>query len=216
MSYHSRASHTPGPTTPVSVVGRGLEVRYGDTVVFTGVDVTVAPGSMTGVLGPSGSGKTTLLRVLAGLTEPSGGIVERPTLAPGAMGMLAQVPRTVANPRWPLRRIIAEPAAIGRRRCEVEPVAERVGLDVALLDRFPAQVSDGQLQRACLGRLLVQAPRFVFCDEPTSMLDPVSARMVVEVLQRLVDDGTAMLLVSHNRPLIERRCDRVVELRRPS
>ncbi|WP_235722835.1 ABC transporter ATP-binding protein [Gordonia tangerina] len=197
----------PGP-----MVGTGLEARFGRRTVFSGVDIVVEPGVPTGVLGPSGSGKTTLLRIVAGLTEPSAGRVDRPQLPAGRIGMLAQNPRQVSNPRWTLRRILAEPAAIGRRPCDIEATADRVGLDTALLDRFPAQVSDGQLQRACLGRLLVQAPSFVLCDEPTSMLDPVSARAVVAILQHLVEDGAGLMLVSHNRRLVERRCGRIVEL----
>ncbi|MEE3850012.1 ATP-binding cassette domain-containing protein [Gordonia sp. LSe1-13] len=199
------------PTAGV-ITGTGLSAQFGERVVFSGVDVVVEPGSITGVLGPSGSGKTTLLRVLAGLATPSAGTLVRPELRAGAIGLLAQIPRQVTNPRWTLRRIIAEPSAIRRRPCDTEAIAARVGLAPDLLDRFPSQVSDGQLQRACSGRLLVQQPRFVFCDEPTSMLDPVSARAVVEILQRLVDDGVGMMLVSHNRRLVGARSDRIVAL----
>ncbi|MEE4022233.1 ATP-binding cassette domain-containing protein [Gordonia sp. PKS22-38] len=196
-----------------AIVASGLEARFGARTIFSGIDVNVVPGRISGVVGPSGSGKTTLLRIVAGLAKPTAGQVDRPALQPaGGIGMLAQNPRQVCNPRWTLRRLVAEPATIGRRSCDVESIAERVGLEVSLLDRFPGQVSDGQLQRVCLGRLLVQAPRFVFCDEPTSMLDPVSARAVVAILQCLVDDGAGMMLVSHNRRLVERRCAEIVEL----
>ncbi|GAC02647.1 putative ABC transporter ATP-binding protein [Gordonia namibiensis NBRC 108229] len=197
-----------------TLVGSGLTARFGDREVFTDLEVAVDAGSITGVVGRSGSGKTTLLRILAGLTEPAAGTVEQRGLEPrpGTIGLLAQHPRVVANPRWTLRRIVAEPAAIGRRDCDTEAIAARVGLNPALLDRFPSQVSDGQLQRACVGRLLVQAPKFVLCDEPTAMLDPVSARAVIGLLQELVDDGAGMVLVSHQRRIIEARCDRVVDL----
>ncbi|MCK8614828.1 ABC transporter ATP-binding protein [Gordonia sp. C13] len=197
-----------------TLVGSGLTARFGDREVFTDLEVAVDAGSITGAVGRSGSGKTTLLRILAGLTEPAAGTVEQRGLEPrpGTIGLLAQHPRVVANPRWTLRRIVAEPAAIGRRDCDTEAIAARVGLDPALLDRFPSQVSDGQLQRACVGRLLVQAPKFVLCDEPTAMLDPISARAVIGLLQELVDDGAGMVLVSHQRRIIEARCDRVVDL----
>ncbi|WP_232717042.1 ABC transporter ATP-binding protein [Gordonia metallireducens] len=197
-----------------TLVGSGLTARFGDREVFADLDVGVDAGSITGVVGRSGSGKTTLLRILAGLAEPAAGVVEQRGLGrrPGAIGLLAQHPRVVANPRWTLRKIVAEPAAIARRDCDAEQIAERVGLDPALLDRFPSQVSDGQLQRACIGRLLVQAPRFVLCDEPTAMLDPISARAVIGLLQELVDDGAGMVLVSHQRRIVDARCDRVVDL----
>ncbi|QMU21487.1 ABC transporter ATP-binding protein [Gordonia rubripertincta] len=197
-----------------TLAGRGLTARFGDREVFADLDIAVVTRSITGVVGRSGSGKTTLLRILARLTEPAAGAVEQRggEPRPGTVGLLAQHPRVVANPRWTLRRIVAEPAAITRRLCEVEEIAARVGLDPALLDRFPSQVSDGQLQRACIGRLLVQAPRFVLCDEPTAMLDPIAARAVIGLLQELVDAGAGIVLVSHQRRLVDARCDRVVDL----
>jgi len=197
-----------------TLVGSGLTARFGGREVFADLAIGVDAGSVTGVVGHSGSGKTTLLRILAGLTEPAAGRVEQRGVErrPGTIGLLAQHPRGVANPRWTLRRVVAEPATIARRNCDVEAIAGRVGLDPALLDRFPSQVSDGQLQRACVGRLLVQAPRFVLCDEPTAMLDPISARAVIGLLQELVDDGAGMVLVSHQRRLVDARCRDVVDL----
>lgn len=202
---------TPGDL----LVGWGLSAHFGDTLVFGSVDVGVGPGKVTGVVGRSGSGKTTLLRILAGLTAPADGTVEwRGDRRPGDIGLLAQHPRLVTNPRWTLRRIVAEPAAITRRACDVERAAARVGLDPALLDRHPSQVSDGQLQRACLGRLVVQQPRVVLCDEPTAMLDPVARRAVASLLDDLVADGAGLLLVSHDRRLVESRSRDVIDLDR--
>ncbi|BDH57240.1 ATP-binding cassette domain-containing protein [Tsukamurella sp. PLM1] len=130
------------------------------------------------------------------------------------MALLAQNPRTACNPRWRLRRIVAEPQEIaGAPDARAAADAARAaGLDGALLDRFPAQVSDGQLQRACLARVLLQAPRFVFADEPVAMLDPVSARAVLSVLDELTAAGTGLMLVSHNAALVRRRAAELVEL----
>lgn len=203
-------------TSPIRA--RGIVVRRGRERVLPGIDLTVAPGAVTGVLGPSGSGKTTLLRVLAGLLPPDEGTVDHgagaPRPAPGAVALLAQNPRTACNPRWRLRRIVAEPQEIaGAPDARAAADAARAaGLDGALLDRFPAQVSDGQLQRACLARVLLQAPRFVFADEPVAMLDPVSARAVLSVLDELTAAGTGLMLVSHNAALVRRRAAELVEL----
>ncbi len=196
------------------LVGTGLSAHFDDTVVFDGLDVAVGPGAVTGVVGRSGSGKTTLLRILAGLTAPAGGTVEwrGDRRRPGDVGLLAQHPRLVTNPRWTLRRIVAEPATIAGRTCDIESVATRVGLDSSLLDRYPAQVSDGQLQRACIGRLVVQGPRIVLCDEPTAMLDPMATRSVAALLDDLVADGAGLLLVSHDRRLVESRSRDVIDL----
>lgn len=199
-----------------ALLGTGLTARFGGTVVFDELDVTVPAGSVTSVVGRSGSGKTTLLRILAGLVPAAAGRVEwrGDDRRPWDIGLLAQHPRLVTDPRWTLRRIVTEPAAIARRDCDAEPIAARVGLDAGLLDRYPSQVSDGQLQRACIGRLIVQAPRILLCDEPTAMLDPMAARAVMSLLDELVDDGAGLLLISHNRGLVTARADRVVDLDR--
>jgi ABC-type dipeptide/oligopeptide/nickel transport system ATPase subunit len=192
----------------------GITVRYGDRAVLRGVDVTVRTGSPLGVVGPSGCGKTTLLRVLAGLTRPHAGTVTYDgdtTPPPGSVALLAQHPRTVCNPRWRLERIMAEPAAIRGSSAGVADLAARVGLDGDLLTRFPAQVSDGQLQRACLARVLLQQPRYLLCDEPTAMLDPIAAGEISLLLKQLAAE-TAMVVVSHSPALVNWLTDTVLDL----
>ncbi|MFT4085884.1 MAG: ATP-binding cassette domain-containing protein [Gordonia sp. (in: high G+C Gram-positive bacteria)] len=204
-------------TLGTGIVGTGLSVAFDDRPVFSGVDIAVPHGSITGVIGPSGRGKTTLLRALAGLVSLTSGSVDydgRPRPAKQSIAMLAQHPRQVCNPRWTLSRIIAEPARVRDRRevVDIDGLADRVGLAPQLLDRFPAQVSDGQLQRACLARVLVQDPEYVLCDEPTAMLDPIAARSVVALLSELAGAGVAVLLVSHHHTLVRDRCSSVLDL----
>lgn len=202
------------------IVADAVTVRRHGRTVLESVDAEVVSGRVLGVVGPSGAGKTTLLRVLAGLIRPDAGTVRHGVLsvpAPASVAVLAQTPRHACNPRWSLRSVIAEPARIAGRSADamdelVSTAAERVGLDLALLERFPSQVSDGQLQRALLARILVQAPAFVLADEPVAMLDPVSARSVLAVLDSLTESGTGLALVSHNTALVHRRAHQSVEL----
>jgi len=112
--------------------------------------------------------------------------------------MLAQHPRLVCNPRWTLGEIISEPARIRGTSTDVPATSARAGLDTALLDRYPAQVSDGQLQRACIARALTAPPHFLLCDEPTAMLDPIAAGDITALLGQIAADGTGIVLVSHN------------------
>ncbi|OZC76941.1 ABC transporter [Rhodococcus sp. 06-418-5] len=195
---------------------RNVTVTYDDTVVLQQVSVTVAPGATIGITGPSGVGKTTLLGVMAGLVQPHSGTVTWDAQARplrGSIALLAQHPRLVCNPRWTLGAIVAEPAAIRREVIDVEAVCDRVGLDTALLRRFPAQVSDGQLQRACLARILVQRPLYILCDEPTSMLDPIATRDVMRLLIALAADGAGLAVVSHDRAVIDALAPEHLELR---
>lgn len=185
-----------------------LVVGHHRTPVAGPITVTVGRGLVCGLIGPSGSGKTTLLRTLAGLQQPVSGTVHRS----GPVGVLAQHPRQVANPRWTLRKIIGEPARIACRRADVDGAADTAGLDRVLLERFPGQVSDGQLQRACVARLLVQNPPIVLCDEPIAMLDPLAGRVVIEALEALSAAGAAVVLASHHQQMVVRRADFVVDL----
>ena len=211
----------------------GLTVRFGGRTVLDGVDLTAPAGAITGVTGASGSGKTTLLRVLAGLQRPHAGAIRygaasasgasnsAPGPRRGSVALLAQHPRLVCNPRWTLRQIIDEPLAIRAGRGfhpAAEQTAARVGLDTALLERYPGQVSDGQLQRACLGRVLTQGdggPLVVLCDEPTAMLDPIATGSVVSLLRDMAGTGSTIVLVSHDPALIDALTESALALPTP-
>lgn len=201
----------------MSVQAAGVTVSFGGVTVLDGVDLDAPAGTITGVTGASGSGKTTLLRVLAGLQVPDRGTVRHggsPLAPAGSIALLAQHPRLVCNPRWTLRRIIAEPAAIRGEPDTTEVLAERVGLDPSLLQRYPGQVSDGQLQRACLARVLGQSASTVLCDEPTAMLDPIASASVLRLLREIASGVAVVLVVSHDPELIAALADRQLSLSR--
>ncbi|MFJ6825074.1 MULTISPECIES: ABC transporter ATP-binding protein [Streptomyces] len=200
--------------------GRGAPVVRGATL-------TVAPGESVGLLGPSGCGKSTLARVAALLHRPQAGTVtldgERVTgwrhRAPRArrtsIGVVFQQPRLSADPRLRLSDLIAEPLRAGGRRDEVADrvgeLAHTVGLTDDLLGRRPHEVSDGQLQRACLARALVLRPRWLVCDEMTAMLDASTTAALVTVVEEYRGaQGAGLLAVGHDRVLLERWCDRTV------
>lgn len=192
------------------LIAQAITVSFGGRPVLRGVDLVAQTGEIIGVTGPSGCGKTTLLRVLAGLRTPDSGTVTRP--GPGTLAVLAQHPRLVCNPRWTLQAIVSEPARIRGTALDLTEVAARVGLDPVLLDRYPAQVSDGQLQRACIARALVQRPSFLLCDEPTAMLDPLAAGDIAQLLEQAAAQGTGIVLVSHNPRLVASLAHSVLDL----
>ncbi len=198
------------------ISAENVTVRFGDHIVLDRKDFAAPAGAISGIYGRSGTGKTTLLRVLAGLRRPDAGTVrfDGGAAAPaGSIAMLDQHPRLVCNPRWTLTRIITEPGDIAGRPVDPASFAERTGLDRDLLPRYPSQVSDGQLQRACLARALVQQPRYLMCDEPTAMLDPIASADVVTMLRSLAAEGTGIVLVSHDPDIIDELCSTTTELR---
>ncbi|MGJ7441756.1 ABC transporter ATP-binding protein [Aquipuribacter sp. MA13-6] len=218
----------------MSVHARGLGARYGrGPLVLQDVDLDVAPGETVGVCGPSGSGKSTLARVLSLLHEPSAGsltvagtaVTRWGAAAPAALrrrtGMVFQSPRAAVDPRQDLRAVIAEPLLLAPRServpdvdARVDELAASVGLASGLLGRRPHQVSDGQLQRACLARAVATGPAVLVCDEMTAMLDASStARLVHEVTAWQARSGAAVVAVSHDAALLRRWSDRLLVLR---
>lgn len=200
------------------ITARAIGVRFGGATVLRDINFDVEPGCVSGIIGRSGSGKTTLLQILAGIRPPDAGVVRfagKARAPRGSVAMIAQHPRLVCNPRWTLSQIIREPADIMRRPIDPVSHAARTGLDPELLGRFPSQVSDGQLQRACLARVLVQEPTYLLCDEPTAMLDPIAAADVASLLRSIAADGVGMALVSHDRTLVEQMCSTITTLPGP-
>ncbi|MGW5638564.1 ABC transporter ATP-binding protein [Streptomyces sp. NPDC003832] len=189
--------------------------------------LAVEPGEAVGLLGPSGCGKSTVARVAALLHRPDSGTLildgepvrhwrhRAPRVQRTAFGVVFQQPRLAADPRLPLTDLIAEPLrANGRRqdvRERVAQLASTVGLTPDLMARRPHEVSDGQLQRACLARALVLRPRWLICDEMTAMLDAsTTAALVAAVEKYRAATGAGLLAVGHDRTLLTRWCDRVV------
>ncbi|MGW5615749.1 ABC transporter ATP-binding protein [Streptomyces sp. NPDC003877] len=195
--------------------------------VVRDVSLTLAPGESVGLLGPSGCGKSTLARVAALLHLPDSGTLlldgapvrhwrhRAPRDQRTAFGVVFQQARLSADPRLALTDLIAEPLrATGRAReipGRIAELAPAVGLTPDLLTRRPHEVSDGQLQRACLARALVLRPRVLVCDEMTAMLDAsTAAALVAAVEDYRAATGAALLAVGHDRTLLERWCDRTV------
>jgi peptide/nickel transport system ATP-binding protein len=200
--------------------------------VLRSVSLRIVPGEAVGLLGPSGCGKSTLARVAALLHRPDSGTYtldgesvrdwrhRAPRAQRTAVGMVFQLPRQAADPHLRLAELIAEPLRAGRGRIgraeaasQVAESAPRVGLTPDLLRRRPHEVSDGQLQRACLARAFALRPRWLICDEMTSMLDAsTTAALVAAVEEYRADTGAGLLAVGHDRELLERWCDRTETL----
>ncbi|GAB1818198.1 ATP-binding cassette domain-containing protein [Herbidospora sp. RD11066] len=196
----------------------GITVAYGGQRVLCDADLEVAPGVVTGLAGPSGCGKSTLARVIAMMLRPDTGrlTVDGTEVhrwrhrahrdLRTRVALIFQQPRLAVDPRLTLREITEEPFhATGR---PVEDLTDDVGLTPELLTRRPHEVSDGQLQRACVARALALKPRYVICDEMTTMLDAsTQAHLVARLETYRQETGAGILAITHDEELLTRWTD---------
>lgn len=185
------------------------------------VDLIIPPGKIVGLTGPSGRGKTTLGRVMAGLVIPTAGRVicngievknvrtRSGAATRGKIGMVFQSPRRSCDPRLTLKKTIMQTA---RPDADIEAILARVVLTPDLLNRYPGQVSDGQLQRAAMARTLATKPDFMILDEMSSMLDPATTATLMDAVKQFVNQGGGVLMISHDHELIDAVSDELRQL----
>ncbi|GAA5059479.1 ABC transporter ATP-binding protein [Nocardia callitridis] len=200
--------------TSKALAAHNVSVALGGRMVFAEVSVHVAAGEVVGLTGPSGTGKTTLAQVLSGLRTPDTGQVTidgapLPKRGNGRIAMLFQSPRRSCDPRMTLRESILE---LADGRVDWDMVLESARMTSDLLERYPGQVSDGQLQRAAVARVLASRPDYLLCDEMTSMLDPATTATVTRAVTALAESGVGVLFISHDIPLLTVSTDRIVRL----
>ena len=194
---------------------RGVSFRYDrrGPWVLRDVSLTVERGERVALFAPSGYGKTTLAMVLAGYLQPTEGKVlldgaplPRKGICP--VQLICQHPEKAINPRWRLRQVLEES---GRMR---EDVLDAFGIERAWLDRFPRELSGGELQRFCVARALMSGAEFLICDEISTMLDVITQAQIWEVvLAEAARRNMGLIAVTHNRHLAERIRTRAVDLR---
>jgi oligopeptide/dipeptide ABC transporter ATP-binding protein len=187
---------------------RHLSVRFGKALALDDLSLDLAAGEILGVVGESGSGKTTLGKTLAGLYRPSAGSV---TYA-GAQGsdahaaqLVFQDPLSSFNPRFRLGSSVALPAVkLGGvsskdADAEVARLLEKVGLSPGFAQRFPHELSGGQLQRVAIARALGAKPRLLIADEAVSKLDISVRAQVLNLLKDINRDaGLAIVFITHD------------------
>lgn len=178
-------------------------------------DFSLAAGSheRVGLVAPSGFGKTTFCKILAGYESPDAGVVlldERPVSSYKGycpIQMIWQHPEQSVNPRLRMREVLAEGD-------EVEPrIIEGLGIEADWLNRYPAEISGGEMQRFCIARALGKRTRFLLADEISTMLDLITQSQIWHFLiEEVQKRKIGLLTVSHNDELLKQVCTRIYNL----
>jgi peptide/nickel transport system ATP-binding protein len=213
-------------------VGHGWLGARAQLPALAGIGLTLAAGATLGVVGESGSGKSSLARAALRLLKQASGRVlwlgrDTAALPAGELRALRrhvqivfQDPHASLEPRMRVRDILAEPLRLhapqldgAAREAAADAALGTVGLEPALAERYPHQLSGGQAQRVCLARALMLAPDVLVCDEPVSALDaPLRAQVLTLLAERTRACGAALLLISHDLAFVQRLTERVLVL----
>ncbi len=199
-----------------------LRKRYGDTTVVDDLSFEIAPGECLGVIGPNGAGKTTTIRMCLGLTAPDGGEISalglqmpRDALAIKAqLGVVTQF--DTLDPDFSCaENLVVYGRYFGFPKAQVRERVPQL-LEFAALshkaDAKPGELSGGMRRRLSLARALVNDPKLLLLDEPTTGLDPQARHLMWERLQVLLQQGKSILLTTHFMDEAERLCSRLLVL----
>ncbi len=220
-----------GPNDQFAVCCRGVTKTYGAgdarVMALRGVDLDVHRGELLMVVGPSGCGKTTLISVIAGILDQDSGQCEvlghnlkhmgqgeRARFRGLSIGFVFQLfnllpaLNAVENVSVPL---LINGMARNKAEARAEEVLEAVSLG-ARLDALPGKLSGGQQQRVAIARALVHEPKLIVCDEPTSNLDHVTGRSMMEVLRDVAKSPDRALIVVTHDPRIFEFADRIARM----
>ena len=198
----------------------------GQNRVLQDIDLHIAPGEFVSIVGQSGAGKTTLVRILIGEERVDSGQVligdwditkiskpEVPFLR-RQIGVIFQDFKLL--PKKTLEENVAFALEVsGSSRGKIKKIVPSVMKIVGLDDkktRYPHEVSGGEKQRTAIARALVHQPKILLADEPTGNLDAINANEIIELLLRINKFGTTVILVTHNKEIVNRLNRRVVTM----
>ena len=199
----------------------GLTKQYGEFTAVRDLDFRVAPGEVMGLVGPNGAGKTTTLRCVTGIIPPSSGRVRLCgiDLAGDPVGAKRTCAFIPDEPRLFDYLTVWQHLNFVARLYGVADWAERAGPlldDLEMGDKkelLPGELSRGMKQKLAIACGLLHRPKVVFLDEPLTGLDPGGIRRMKQVMRRLAQDGTALVLSSHLLSLLEEVCTHLLILK---
>ena len=181
------------------------------TPLLNNVNLTIEAGERVALVGPSGCGKSTLSQIIAGNLKPSSGEIlvdGKPLPRKGfcPIQMIYQHPEKAINPRWKLHKTLTEAWEPD------EQFLQELGIEQAWLNRYPTELSGGEMQRFCIARALAPQTEFIIADEISTMLDVITQAQVWELLLKVLKErGIGLIAITHSPELAARICDRVID-----
>lgn len=215
----------------MSVNIRNLDISINGNSIVHDVQLTIADGERVGLIGSSGSGKSMIAKAMMGIlpsmAQVSGDIDLDGTHVVGVtdevmanlrgryVGMVFQNPSAALNPVMTVAQQVALPLRLhydltrDERLDRVKAMFAKVGLPEDVLNKYPHELSGGQQQRVGIATALITSPRLIIADEPTTALDSITQRQIVDLLTSLVDDsGASMLFITHDFSVLRRATTR--------
>lgn len=215
----------------MSAVIRHLNIAINGKPIVDDVDLDIADGERVGLVGSSGSGKSMIARAMMGLlpatAQVAGSVELGGTQIVGAsdaavadlrgryVGMVFQNPSAALNPVMTVAQQVGLPLylhydlSLTERSERVTAMLAKVGLGEDVLAKYPHELSGGQRQRVGIATALVTSPRLIIADEPTTALDSITQRQIVDLLTSLVDEsGASMLFITHDFAVLNRATTR--------
>lgn len=190
-----------------------INYKYrGDNYILTDIDLSVESNEIVGVIAPSGFGKTTLAKILAGYIKPDKGEVilegcDNKKNNYNPVQLIFQHPEKSVNPKWKMKKILNEAYE------PEEKMIEAMGIKKEWLNRWPSELSGGELQRFCVLRALSPETKFLIADEMTTMLDAITQAQIWNVvINYCKENEIGLIVISHDKDLVYNICDRVINL----
>ena len=194
---------------------RALSFRYdnGNRQILNNLSMTLTSTDRLGLIAPSGFGKTTFCKILAGYEKPDSGevLLDGKPLSDFKgycpVQMIWQHPELSVNPRWKMGEVLKEGDQVEQR------IMDGLGIEPDWLNRYPSELSGGELQRFCIARALGQRTRFLLADEISTMLDLITQSQLWNfLLEEVKNREIGLLAVSHSDSLLERICTKMLRL----
>ncbi|MDD2439664.1 MAG: ATP-binding cassette domain-containing protein [Methanosarcinaceae archaeon] len=194
---------------------KGENISFGykkDNLILKDVDIALESGEVLGLMGDSGSGKSTLCKILSGYVPNYQGTISIDGKKISSKGynpvqLIFQHPEKAVNPKWKMKDILNEGYLVP------QTILDSFGIKKSWLNRWPNELSGGELQRFALARALSPKTKFLIADEITTMVDAITQAQIWDIVLDIVEKlNIGVLVVSHDKTLINKLCYDVISL----